>query len=80
MEAIKNIIAGFSKKKATEKRIEFEFQALGLELQDYFKIKNPFFIFYQKWGTEDNVRRALKICKDKKVTSFAYFLGILKKL
>lgn len=63
-----------------ETKVEYEFQEIGLELQKYFGMKNVFFVFYKPWGKVSNVRHALKVCKEKNIKAFPYFVGILKKL
>ena len=47
------------------------------EMTDYFG-ENCYWLFYRK---EDwKIRYAFKICKEKRISSFRYLMGILKKI
>lgn len=71
--------AEYEKNTKKGKKIDFEFQELGIALKDYFGI-NLFWIFYRAWCSEAKVRKALDICKAKGKKDVSYFIGIIKKL
>lgn len=62
------------------KKIDYEFQAVGVELELYYKEKKnkiwPLFYKY-KLG---NIKEALYIARKKENTNFKYFMGILLRL
>lgn len=63
-----------------EKKIDYEFQEIGLELERIFGKENKkriWPIFYQKGMTEDRVRRAINEYNKRR---FSYFIWILNKI
>ena len=60
-----------------EKRIDHSFQALGIEVQEYFNDKKLWWIFWK--FPEQDIFEALKACKSKGITNKRYLLGILYK-
>lgn len=61
-------------------KIDYEFQELGLELQELLGVENKggtWSIFYEKGMTEDRVRRAIKEFKKRRL---GYFKWILKEI
>ena len=60
-------------------KIDYEFQALGVELQPIYG-KVVWTLFYKKGMTEAKIRDAAKIAKSRGKESFGYLVGILKKL
>ena len=61
--------------KKTKKRIDFSYQALGIELQKYFKT-NTWWMFHKY--PENKIRDAFKVCKERGVNSIGYLIGIIK--
>lgn len=69
--------------KIKDDKVQFEFQALCLELQEYFGKQNKSRIWslpYQVWFNETKAWRALDITKKAGVKNINYFIGVLKKL
>lgn len=69
--------------KSGKEKVDFEFQALCLELQEYFDKENKSRIWslpYQSWFNETKAWRALDITKKAGVNNINYFIGVLKKL
>lgn len=60
-------------------KVDFEFQAIGLELQPYYG-KKIWSLFYKPGMTEDKVRRAHEIAKKRGVMKYGYLIGVLKNL
>ena len=60
-----------------KRKISFEFQEVGLELEKWFG-KKCWFVFYQPEAELSKVKEALRICKEKNIRDLKYFLGILK--
>uniref|UniRef100_A0A6H1ZQA3 Uncharacterized protein n=1 Tax=viral metagenome TaxID=1070528 RepID=A0A6H1ZQA3_9ZZZZ len=58
-------------------KVDYSFQDLGLEMQDYFKT-NIWWIFHRNWG-EEQIRDAFIACKRAKITKVSYLVGILNK-
>jgi len=67
-----------SLKEKRKEKIEYSFQEAGIELQQYFKVKWVWRLFYKY--KESNIREALRICKEKGVTNPNYLIGILKNM
>ncbi len=63
-------------KKMGGKKVDYEFQEVGLELEKWFNRK-LYWIFYRSWGEISEVRAALKICKEKNIRDANYLLAIL---
>lgn len=76
MELIKRKINKFRISKP-KKELNAGWEVLADEMTDYFG-ENCYWLFYKK--DEWKIRDAFKICKDKRISSFKYLLGILKKL
>jgi hypothetical protein len=54
-----------------------EWEVLADEMTNYFR-ENCYWLFYEK---EDwKIRNAFKICKEKRISSLRYLMGILRKL
>lgn len=62
-----------------EKKIDFEFQALGLEMKEYFK-ENFWHLFHHKDYSVHKIREAFGICKKRKIYKLNYLVGILRRL
>lgn len=62
-----------------DKKIDYEFQALGLELQPFYG-KAIWSLFYKKGFTEEKIRKAHDIAKSRGVIKLNYLIGIIKKL
>ena len=60
-------------------KIDYEFQALGVELQPIYG-KVIWTLFHKKGMTEAKIRDAAKIAKSRGKENFPYLIGILKKL
>lgn len=58
---------------------KYEFQELGSELTPIYG-KAVWSLFYKPWVTEYKVRKAHEIAQQKGIKSFAYLVGIIKKL
>jgi hypothetical protein len=52
-------------------------EVLAEEMTIYFG-ENCFWLFYK--NDEWKIRNAFKICKDKRISSFRYLMGILKNI
>jgi hypothetical protein len=76
MESIREKIDTF-RIKASEKNFNAAWEVLADEMTKYFG-ENCYWIFYRKehW----KIRDAFNICQEKKISSFKYFMGILKNL
>lgn len=70
----------FEIKKASKRKIDYSFQELGIEMQDYFTSakKSLIWSLFYKFR-EDKIRDAFKVCKEKGIQNIAYLMGILKK-
>ena len=66
-----------SKFSTEERKVEFEFQALGLEMEPYYG-KAVWGLFYKH--PVPKIRDAHKIAIERGHTELAYLIGILKKL
>lgn len=69
-------------KQVKRKKVDFEFQALGLELQEMFpdtKKGAIWGLFYNPKFTEAKIRDSIKAYRQQGVKSFKYFMGILHK-
>lgn len=67
--------------KLDERKINYSFQLLGLDMADWFgkeKQKLIFSLFYRH--KEEKLRDAFEICKKRGVKTINYFLGIIKKI
>ena len=62
--------------RAPKRNYHAEWEVLADEMTDYFG-ENCYWLFYKKVDWE--IRDAFKICKDKRISSFKYFMGILNK-
>lgn len=61
-----------------KKRIDYEFQSICLECEEYFGKNNVIWTLpYKSKCTENIIRDSLKICKLKN-KDFKYFLGIIR--
>lgn len=61
------------------KGIQFEYQELGKQLEPTYG-KRIWSLFHKSGVTEDKVRRASEIAKRRGIETFAYLVGIIKKL
>ncbi len=59
------------------RKIDFEFQALGLELQPIYG-KAIWSLFYK--FPMSKIKDAVKICEKKGVTKLPYLIGVIKHL
>lgn len=75
MEDIKSKLGKYQIKKPASK-IKYSYQALGKELQEYFKT-NVWWLFHKY--PEQKLYEAYKACQAQNKTEFRYLLGILKK-
>lgn len=66
-------------KPVKTQRIDFEFQALGVELEPFYG-KAIWPLFYKKGFTEVKIREAHEIAKKRGITKLPYLIGIIKKL
>ena len=64
-------------KRTGGKKVNFEFQEIGLEMQKYFN-QNIWFLFYRY--PLDDIKKAFEICKTKKINKVGYIIGVLKKI
>ncbi len=64
-------------KKVGGKKVDYEYQEIGLEMQKWFN-KNIWFIFYRPEADLDKIKNAFKICREKGKKEINYLLGILK--
>ena len=60
-------------------KIDYEFQALGVELQPIYG-KVIWTLFHKKGMTEAKIRDAAHIAKNRGKETFPYLVGIIKKL
>lgn len=63
------------------KKIDYEFQQLGLEMQEWFPKKDwktIWIIFHRKGFTESLIRDAFLECKKRKVKGIGYLIAIVK--
>ncbi len=70
------------KLEVPKKKVDFEFQALGLELQEMFPATKKgaiWGLFYNPKFTEAKIRDSMKAYRQQGVRDFRYFLGILHK-
>lgn len=65
------------KEKHKGKKVDFEFQEIGLELNKWFG-QNCFWILSKPESELQKVKYALKVCQEKKIKKIGYLLGILK--
>jgi hypothetical protein len=63
-------------RKMGGKRVNWEFEEIGLELENWFGRK-LYWIFYRPWGEVGKVKEALKVCQAKKIKDVRYLLAIL---
>lgn len=64
-------------------KIDYEFQALGLEMQEFFLEKEwprIWMLFCNKGVTEQKVRHAFKECVRRDKKSVSYLVAIIKNL
>lgn len=64
-----------------KKRIDYSFQDLGLELQDWFPVKDKsrvWSIFYKVGYTEELIRYSFKECKKRNIKNINYMITIIK--
>ena len=69
-----------NRKEVPVKKIDHEFQSLGLELQEWFPKKDwkvIWTIFYRKGFTESLIRDAFLECKKRKVKGIGYLIAIV---
>lgn len=59
-----------------DKKIDYEYQALGLEMKE--KMGNCFFLFYKY--PLPNIREAWKVCSQRGIFTIPYMIGIMKRL
>ena len=79
-ETLKEILKGRREaflKKNKGKKVDYPFQEIGLELEEWFGQK-CWFVFYKPEADLDKVKNALEICKTKEIKNIGYLLGILK--
>ena len=75
MESIKEKIDTF-RIRSPKKNYHAEWEVLADEMTEYFG-ENCYWLFYK---TQDwKIRNAFKICQEKRISSFRYLMGILKK-
>jgi hypothetical protein len=76
MEPIRIKIAKFEI-KSSNKDFNAAWEVLADEMTEYFG-ENCYWVFYKKehWKIWD----AFKICQEKKICSFKYFMGVMKNL
>lgn len=72
------------KESPNKRKIDHEFQAIGVEIMDYMKTltkreKSALWASFYKYPY-DKHREALKICKARGIASIRYFFGVLTKL
>ena len=82
MKSLKDFIKPLEVKTSPYRKIDFEFQALGLELQEMFpdtKKGAIWGLFYNPKFTEAKIRDSMKAYRQQGVRSFRYFMGILHK-
>jgi hypothetical protein len=76
MESIKEKIDKFQMKSPI-RNFNAEWEVLADEMTNYFG-ENCYWLFYKK---EDwKIRNAFKICKEKRIGSLRYLIGILRKI
>lgn len=65
--------------KKSDKKIDYSFQELGLEMQDYFgkNKKGLIWSLFYKFR-EDRIRDAFIFCQKKGIKDISYLVGILK--
>lgn len=68
-----------NKKARAGPKVDFHFQALGLELEPFYG-KVIWSLFYKANVTEDKVRRAHEIAVKKGKVNYGYLYGVIKKL
>ena len=76
MELIKEKIDTF-RIRSPMQNFHAEWEVLADEMTIYFG-ENCFWLFYK--NDDWKLRNAFKICKDKKISSFRYLMGVLKNL
>ena len=74
-ELLKSRAAQF-KEKTGGKKVDYSFQELGLELQQYFG-KGVWWLFYRY--KEADIRRAYEICQRKGNKNVNYLVGCIKR-
>lgn len=79
MKSISDITENYQPSLFTEKQIDFPFQELGIEMQDYYG-QNIWWLFHKEYAPLGKIREAFKIAQRKKNKSFPYLVGIIKKL
>jgi hypothetical protein len=63
--------------KPPRRNYHSEWEVMADEMTEYFG-ENCYWLFYKK---EDwKIRNAFKICREKRINSFRYFMGVLKNL
>lgn len=68
--------------KPINKKIDFEFQLLGIELQEIFPLEKKgtiWSLFYNPKFNERKIRDSMKAYLNQDIRSFRYFMGILHK-
>ena len=65
------------KKEFEKHRVDYSFQALGIEMSIEFK-ENIWWVFHKY--SEDKIRRAFKVCQEKGVYKLKFLLGVLRRL
>lgn len=71
-----NFLESIPSKK--ESKVNFEFQELGLELQPIYG-KVIWSLFHKVGFTEQKIRRAHEVCKQKGILKLAYLIGCVKR-
>lgn len=66
-------------KKMEGKKVDHEFQEIGIEMSKHFK-GNIWWIFSRPNITNQKMREAFRICKERNIFQVPYLLGILKNL
>lgn len=64
-------------KRREKFKIDYEFQEVGLKLNNWFNI-NCFWVLYRSEAELEKVKYGLKICEEKGIKNIGYLLRILK--
>lgn len=71
--------AKYSNFTPSEKRIEYSYQELGIEIENYFgKSSRIWAMFHKKGYTEHLMRFALKECTNRSIKNLNYFEAIIR--
>ena len=61
-------------------KIDYSYQELGIEIEDYFKTKRGWALFHKVGHTEALMRYALKECKTRGISNINYFITIINNV